>query len=128
MIRLLIRLVIMLLANAIGLIIAAAILPDMTISGAAFIIAVLIFTAIEVLAEPLLGNIAQRSVPALRGGVALIATFIGLVITAAVSSGLSITGVSTWLLATLIVWLAALIAALILPIFMVKKAVNERRD
>jgi len=38
------------------------------------------------------------------------------------------TGVSTWIRATLIVWLAALLAGLILPVFMVKKAVNNRND
>jgi len=38
------------------------------------------------------------------------------------------TGVSKWILATLIVWLAALLAGLILPLFMVKKAVNNRND
>lgn len=128
MIRFLVRTVILLLANAIGLIVAAAVLDDMTITGVAFIVAVFIFTLVEVLADPLLSNMAEKSVPALRGGVALISTFIGLVITAAVSSGLSITGVSTWILATLIVWLAALLAGLILPVFMVKKAVNNRND
>lgn len=38
------------------------------------------------------------------------------------------TGVSMWIRATLIVWLAALLAGLILPVFMVKKAVNNRND
>ncbi len=48
-------------------------------------------------------------------------------ITAAVSDGLSISGTTTWILATLIVWLAALLAALILPVFLVKKTVDNRR-
>ena len=64
--------------------------------------------------------------PALRGGVALVTTFVGLVITASVSDGLSISGTTTWIMATIIVWLAALLAALILPIFLVKKAVATR--
>jgi hypothetical protein len=34
--------------------------------------------------------------PALRGGVALVTTFVGLLITAWISSGLKITGASTW--------------------------------
>jgi putative membrane protein len=48
------------------------------------------------------------------------------VITAAVSSGLHISGLSTWVLAMMIVWLAALLAALILPLFLVKKAVDRK--
>lgn len=126
MIRLLISAGIKLLANAIGLIVAAVVLDDLTITGAAFVIAVLIFTGVEVLVDPLLTRIALTSVPALRGGVALVTTFVGLVITASVSDGLSISGTTTWIMATIIVWLAALVAALILPIFLVKKAVAAR--
>jgi len=123
----LIRIGIHLLANAIGLIVAAWILSGMEIDGAAFVIAVVIFTAVEVVADPLITKIAIRSVPALRGGVALVTTFIGLLITTWLSSGLQISGVQTWVLATLIVWLAALVATLILPVFLVKTAVDERR-
>jgi hypothetical protein len=36
--------------------------------------------------------------------------------------------VSTWLLATVIVWVAALLATLVLPLIFVKKAVEERRS
>ncbi|MFC4784548.1 phage holin family protein [Nocardioides sp. MAHUQ-72] len=128
MIRLLIGAGIRLLANAVGLVVAAVVLDDMTITGAAFVVAVLIFTVVEVLVDPLLTRIALTSVPALRGGVALVTTFVGLAITAAVSDGLSISGATTWVLATLIVWLAALLAALILPLVLVKKAVDNRQS
>ncbi len=124
MVRLLISVGVRLLANAVGLIVAAAILDGMTITGPAFVLAVLIFTVVEVVADPLLTKVALTSVPALRGGVALVTTFVGLLITAAISSGLDINGAKTWLFATIIVWLAALLAALILPLFLVKKAVN----
>lgn len=126
MIRLLISAGVTLLANAIGLIVAAAVLDDMTITGTAFVFAVLIFTVVEVLADPLLTKVAISSVPALRGGVALVTTFVGLLITATISSGLDIDGAQTWVVGTLIVWLAALVAALVLPIFLVKKAVETR--
>lgn len=126
MIRLLISAGIHLLANAVGLVVAAVVLDDMTVTGTAFVVAVLIFTAVEVLADPLLTRVALTSVPALRGGVALVTTFVGLLITATVSSGLSIDGAQTWVLATLVVWLAALLAGLILPVLLVKKAVDAR--
>ena len=127
MIRLLIRIGIHLLANAVGLIVAAWVLEGMTITGPAFVIAVVIFTAVEVVADPLITKIAIKSVPALRGGVALVTTLLGLLITTLLSSGLQISGFNTWLLATLIVWLAALIAALVLPIFLVKRVADHRR-
>jgi putative membrane protein len=121
----LIRVGIHLLANAIGLVVAAWILSGMTITGPAFVIAVLIFTVVEVVADPLVTKIAMTSVPALRGGVALVTTFLGLLITTWISSGLQINGAKTWLLAIVIVWLAALLADLILPVLLVKKAVGQ---
>ena len=127
MIRMLIRVGIHLLANAIGLIVAAVVLSGMSITGAAFAIAVLIFTIVEVVADPLVTKIALRSVPALRGGVALVTTLLGLLVTTWLSSGLTISGATTWVLATLIVWLAALLADVILPVFLVKKAVDTRK-
>ncbi len=133
MVRFLIATGIRLLANAIGLIVAALILDGMSITGIGFVIAVAIFTVSEILFEPLLTKMAIKNVPALRGGIALVTTFIGLIITVLLSrlfdlNAITISGVSTWFLATMIVWIAALLAGIILPIFLVKKAVDERRD
>jgi putative membrane protein len=128
MIRIIVGFLIQLLANALGLIVAAAILEDMTISGAAFVIAVIIFTVVYAIAQPFLTQMAVTKVPALRGGVALIATLVGLIITAWISDGLQIKGLSTWFLATLIVWVISLIGTLLLPVFLVKKGVEERRS
>jgi putative membrane protein len=115
-----------LLANAIGLLVAAAVLPDMTIDGVSFVIAVVIFTVIEVILDPLVTKMAVEKAPALRGGVALITTLIGLILTTLISSGLQINGFSTWLAATVIVWIAAVLAGLILPVIFVKNKVDER--
>jgi len=126
-IRLLISAGIRLLANTIGLLVATAVLDGMTIDAASFVMAVLIFTVVEVVFEPMLRQMAMKSAQALMGSVSLIITFVGLLVTALVSDGLQITGLSTWVLATIIVWLAALIAGLILPLILVKRAVSERR-
>ena len=130
MIRMLIGLLISLLSNALGLIVAALLLGNdkMELSASGFIIAVVIFTVVYAIAQPFLTQMAMTKVPALRGGVALIATLVGLIITAAVSDGLSIKNATGWILATLIVWLVSLIGALLLPLVLVKKAVEERRD
>jgi putative membrane protein len=127
MVRMLVSLAIHLAANAVGLAVAAALLDDMTIGVVSFIVAVAIFTIVEVIAQPLITSLAFKHAEYLRGGTALITTFVGLLITSVITDGLSITGISTWIAATVIVWLAALIAALILPAIFVKKAVNERR-
>jgi putative membrane protein len=125
MVRLLISAGIRLLANTIGLLVATAVLDGMTIDAASFIMAV--FTVVEVVFEPMLRQMAMKSAQALMGSVSLIITFVGLLVTELVSDGLQITGLSTWVLATIIVWLAALIAGLILPLILVKRAVSDRR-
>jgi uncharacterized membrane protein YvlD (DUF360 family) len=126
-IRFLVSLVINLAANALGLLVAAALLDDMTISGTAFVIAVLIFSVVEAIVQPMLRQAALRNAQALAGSTALITTFVGLIITSLLSDGLEIEGAATWLLATLIVWAASLLAAWVLPLIFVKNKVEERR-
>jgi len=126
-IRLLISGVIYLVANAVGLLVANAVLDDVSIEGASFLLAVVIFTVVEVVIQPLVTQIAMRHSRALLGSSALIATLIGLVVTTLVSDGLSISGALTWVLATVIVWAAALVAGLILPAIFVKDAVAKNR-
>lgn len=128
MIRLLIATGIQILANALGLLAAAVALEDVEVSGAAFVVAVLIFTAVYAVAQPFFTQMALTRVPALRGGVALVATLTGLVITAAVSDGLSISGLSTWFVATLIVWVVSLVGVLLLPLVLVKRAAEKREE
>jgi uncharacterized membrane protein YvlD (DUF360 family) len=127
MIRLLISAVLYLVANAIGLLVADALLDDMSVDAGAFVVAVVIFTVVEVVIQPLVTQIGVRHSRGLLGSSALIASLIGLVVTVAVSDGLSISGVLTWVLATVIVWAAALVAGLVLPAIFVKKAVTNTR-
>jgi len=123
----LIGFVIQLVSNALGLIIASWILDDVTISGSAFLVAVVIFTVVYAIAQPFFTQMALSSVPALRGGVALVATLVGLIITSLVSDGLSIEGAGTWIAATVIVWIVSLLGVLVLPLLFVKKKVQEAR-
>ena len=61
-----------------------------------------------------------------RGGVALIATLIALIVTDLLSDGFSIDGVGTWIAATVIVWLGGLLAAFILPFLGLRKYLEDR--
>lgn len=127
MIRLLASLTLNVLANAVGLFMASLILSGFEISGVAFIIAVLIYTVVEVIADPLITKIAITSVPALRGGVALVTTFVSLLLTSLLSDGISIDGATTWVLASLVVWVFSLIGTLVLPLFLFKKTLENRK-
>jgi hypothetical protein len=78
--------------------------------------------------QPFLVSSLRRRGTSLLGGVALIATFVSLLITDLISDGFDIEGVGTWIAATVIVWLAALLAALILPFLGLKRFLeNDRR-
>ncbi len=124
MVRLLVSLAITLGANAVGLAEAVGVLEDMTTDPTSFVIAVGIFTAVAFITQPLMTSLAFKHVNALAGGTALITTFVSLVITTLITDGLSISGLTTWIAATVIVWLAALVAALLLPVIFVKSRVD----
>lgn len=127
MIRLLIRIGLSLLGNALGLWVASLILSDMSVSGTAFVIAVIIFTVLTAVIQPLITKMAMQNAPALQGSSALVTTFVALVITDLVSDGLSISGLSTWIFATVIVWFFTMLAAWLLPLFILKEAVDDKK-
>jgi uncharacterized membrane protein YvlD (DUF360 family) len=128
MIRLIVRTLIALAANAVGLIVAASLLDGMDIDVTSFIVAVVIFTIVFALMQPFLISQFRRSAPTALGGVALIATLASLIITDVVSDGFSISGVGTWIAATVIVWVVAVLAAFILPFLGLKKYLEDRRN
>ena len=127
MIRLVVRTVIAVAANAVGLIVAALVLDRMEIDVTSFVVAVVIFTVVFAVLQPFLAVQLRRRGPAALGGVSLIATLVALVITDLLSDGFTISGVTTWVLAALIVWLGALIAAFVLPYLGLKRYLEERR-
>ena len=114
-------------ANAVGLLIAAALLDGMHVTASSFILAVVIYTAVFALMQPFLISQLRRSGSAALGGVALIATLVSLILTDLVSDGFSIDGVGTWIAATVIVWAGALLAAFILPFLGLRKYMENRQ-
>jgi len=126
-IRFVVRTLVLLVANALGLWIASLVLDGVDINVSGFITAVVIFTVVVALLQPLLESQFRRRQSAALGGVALIAILVSLIVTAAVSDGLSISGIGTWIAATVIVWLVALVATFLLPFLGLKNYLNDRR-
>ncbi len=126
MIRFIVRTAITLAGSAVGLLVAGALLDGVDIDAGSFILAVVIFTISVALLTPFLANQLRRSNSSALGGVALIATLAGLIITDLLSDGFSIDGVGTWLAAMVIVWVASLAAVFILPYLGLKKYLEER--
>ncbi len=129
MVRMLISAAVYVLAHAIGLLVASILLGDsFSFTPTGFIFATLLLSLVMVLAGPLIEKQSEKNLPALKGGVALVTTFVGLLVTNLFVGGMEINGGSTWLLATTLVWAGALIATLVLPMFLVKKAVKNIRE
>ncbi|ODR95614.1 hypothetical protein AUC70_01575 [Methyloceanibacter stevinii] len=128
MMRLLATILLELAANAVGLIVAAWILPGFSINVIGFLVVLAIFTVVKFIAGPLMMKLSLQYVRQLSGGVALVTTFVGLFLTTLFTNGLTITGLSTWVIATLIVWLFGVLAAIILPMFLFKSLLSETRD
>ena len=129
MVRTLISAAVYVLAHAVGLFVASMLLGEsFSFTTPGFVFAALLLSLVMVIAGPLIENMSEKNLPALKGGVALVTTFVGLLVTNVFVGGMEITGLSTWLLATILVWAGALIATIVLPIFLVKKVVKERRE
>ncbi|WP_170603142.1 hypothetical protein [Ruegeria arenilitoris] len=111
----------LLAGNAIGLLLASVLLTGFSIQPISFIVVVIVFTLVQVVAEPLILKLGEKKAPALKGGIALIVTFVGLLATDLITAGLTVGGLSNLLAATLLVWLGALVASVVLPIYVFKE-------
>ena len=118
----------MLLANAVGLIVASLVFSGFDIDLTSFIFALVVFTVAAALMTPFLASSFRRNEnsSSLLGGVALISTFVALVITDLLSDGLTISGIGTWIGATVVVWLVSVLALFILPFLGLKKYLENR--
>lgn len=128
MIRFLVRTALTLIANAVGLIVASLLLPGFHIDAFGFILSVIIFTVISIVIEPFMQSVAEKYANALRGGTALATTLVGLILTVMMTSGLRIEGLSTWIIAPIIIWLAVVLANIVLPLFLFKKILREASE
>lgn len=112
-------------ANALGLVVAALLLRKVSLSFGSFLIALVIFTMVNAVARPLVEKLAAKQADGLTGLTALASVLIGLIVTTVLSDGLQISGLGTWFLAAVIVWLVSVIAGIALPKVMLKQALGE---
>ncbi len=113
--------VLFILANGVGLLLAGIILPGFSMGIVALVFAAILFSLLEVILGPLILKLAKKRLPALEGGISFVITFVGLFFTSILIDGMHIGGLSNWLLASIIVWLGALIASTLLPRYIFTK-------
>src|SRR5690349_16645739 len=123
MIRFLLRIAIFLGSSAIGLLVAAWLVPGVSVSAWGFVTAVVIFAVAQAILAPFFLKMASRYASAFLGGIGLVSTLAALILASVLSSGLSIHGIGSWVAATVVVWLVTAIATLLLPMLIVKKKV-----
>lgn len=129
MMRLIASTVLELVANAIGLLVAYWILrPDFMIDAVGFVIVVAIFTAARFVLAPLMMKLSMRYARMLTGGISLVTIFVSLLVTTLLTGNLAITGISTWVLATLIIWVFGVAAMLLLPLVIFRKTLAAARS
>lgn len=123
-IRLLIRTAIFLASSAIGLLVAALILDDFKVTAGGFLLVVVIFAVLQSVLTPFLLKVVARNAPAFVGGIGLLSTFVALLVATVVGDSLEISGVGTWVLGSLIVWLATAVATMLLPLALLRGGVE----
>lgn len=128
MVKFFVSTAVLILANGIGLLIAAILLPGFRIDPLAFVVAVLIFSIVQAVLGPFITKVALKNFPQALGGIALVIVFVGLFVTDVLMPSMEIGGISNWLAATLLVWLGSLIATILLPIYVFKQVAEKAHE
>jgi hypothetical protein len=129
MIRLLIRAGIFLASAAVGLLAAAVILDDFTVTASGFVITVVVYALVQSVISPFVFKVAAANANALLGGVGIVSTLIALLVASLISDALTVSGgLGTWVLAALIVWVFTAAATILLPVAMVRAGVESARQ
>ncbi|MFB8230280.1 phage holin family protein [Cellulosimicrobium cellulans] len=105
MIRFLLSFAINVVLAAVGLLVASSLFDGVTVHASGFVVAVLIFAVAQAILAPFVFNVARKYASAILGGIGLVSTFLALWVATLVGDGLEISGASTWIGVTVVVWL-----------------------
>jgi hypothetical protein len=121
---LLLRAAVFLGSSAIGLVIAAWLIKGVSLSVYGFVVAVVVFSVAQAILAPFIAKMAKRYASALLGGIGLVSTLVALLLASLFSNGLRISGVGSWIGATVVVWLVSALATILLPMLLLKKKID----
>ncbi|MGX9787550.1 hypothetical protein [Mycobacterium sp. MMS18-G62] len=113
--QILVRAVLLLASWAIGLLIAAWIVPGVSSSVPGFIVAVAVFAVTQAILSLSILKLPHRYASLLLGGTGLALTIVALILASISTHGLIIEGVESWVATTVVVWLVTTIGAITLP-------------
>lgn len=113
--HILLRAVLLLGSWAIGLLVAAWVVPGVSLTVSGFVVAVLVFSLAQALLSLLIVQLPHAYASLLLGGTGLILTLVALGLATAETHGLAIHGLASWVATALVVWLVTTIGAVSLP-------------
>lgn len=116
-----------LIANAVGLMLANILLTGFSISILGIVIVTVVFTVVSMILLPIIRKISEKKAPQLLGGLSLIVIFAGLWITALLVDSFTIGGFTNHVAATLIVWIGAMIAGVLVPKYVITSLGNPKK-
>lgn len=128
MVRLLLRTAVFLGSSAIGLLVAAWLIPGVTVRISGFIVAVVVFAVAQAILAPFAAKMVRRYASAFLGGIGLVSTLAALILASVLTRGLSIVGLRSWVLATVVVWAVTAAATVVLPMLVLRDKVANPSD
>ena len=118
--RISLRAVVLLSSWAIGLLVAAWIVPGVSLSVPGFIVAVVVFAVTQAILSLSILKLPHRYASLLLGGTGLALTIVALILASILTHGLTINGMASWLATTVVVWLVTTIWAITLPELLIR--------
>ena len=111
----------------VALLVAALVLDDFDISTLAFPLVALIYTVIAMIAQPGIEKLLEDRGWWASTAVGLLAAFVALLVTDLITDDLEISGIGTWIMATVIVWIAGVLANLLLGRWLYRRIAGDER-
>ena len=118
--QILLRAFVLLTSWAIGLLVAAWVVPRVSLSVPGFIVAVAVFAATQAIPSLSILKLPHRYASLLLGGTGLALTIVALILASVFTDGLTIDGIASWLATTVVVWLVTTIGAITLPEMLIR--------
>jgi uncharacterized membrane protein YvlD (DUF360 family) len=128
MIRFLLSFAINVVLAAVGLLVASSLFDDVTLHASGFVVAVLIFAVAQAILAPFVFNMARKYASAVLGGIGLVSTFLALWVATLIGDGLEISGTSTWIATTVVVWLISALGGWLLGWLVLTRWWDRRQE
>lgn len=126
MIRLIVNVVIYFASAALGLLVASWVVPGFDLNLPGFLFGTIVFAIAQSILAPFAMKMAHKYARGLLGGIGLVSTFLALLVAVFVPGGITISGVSAWVIGTLVVWLITALGGWLLPIAAAKWILKEK--